>query len=127
MKINNNKIQFKDYFYAEDELLEMALKHHKAGDLQTAESIYRKIYINNPRNADALHLSALILYHFGMLSTAISTIKRAISLKSDSPQYYYNLGIFYLEANDNKQTKECFRKALELKPEYVKAKKAING
>ena len=52
--------------------LQMALKHHQAGQLKEAESFYHQILQENPNHPDALNLSGLIAHHtinlhFGLL------------------------------------------------------------
>ncbi|MFH1522434.1 MAG: tetratricopeptide repeat protein [Patescibacteria group bacterium] len=111
--------------YTEAEAMAMALKYHKEKDFYKAERIYRKIYLANPRNADALHFSALILYHFGDFNSALFFLNRAIKLNEAVPEFYYNKGIVELEINNFKEAKLCFQKALELNPNYNKAQEAI--
>lgn len=121
----NKKIQLNGHNYTEQEAMDLALDCHKAGEYQKAESIYRQVYNINPRNSDTLHLSALILYHYGYPDSAIHGIKRAISLNNAVPQYFYNTGIIWIEKGNLDEARECFQKALDIDPNYIKAKEAI--
>ncbi len=102
----------------EEEALKRALAYHKAGDFQAAENIYRKIYAQNQHCSDVLHLSALILYHFGDFSKAALALRRAISLNDSKPHYYYNLGLILLDEGKKEEAQECFQKSLVLNKKY---------
>lgn len=120
-----DKININEKFYTEVEAIKIGLDYHRARDFKSAETVYRKVYEKNPRNADVYHLSGLILYHFGMPDSAIYLIDRAINLKNISPQYFYNKGVILLEKGEKQEAKKCFQKALEIDPDYNKAKKII--
>lgn len=122
--METDKIEKNDYS-DEKAALNQALDFHKNGDYAKAEAIYRRIYSENPKNSDALHLSALILYHFGFFSSAIAWIDRAISLNGKVPQYYYNKGLANLEIGNVEEAKINFSEALAIKPDYEKAKAII--
>ncbi len=108
--------------YSEEEALAKAIGFHKAGDLKKAEYFYHFINKHFPKNADVLHLSALILYHYGWLDSAIYWLKRAITLNNEKPQYHYNLGILYLEKKELDLAKKCFDAALSANANYSPAK-----
>ena len=107
---------------SEREALSRALICHKAGDFKSAEKIYRDIYIENPRCADAPYLSGLILYHFGVMPTAIYALRRAIALDDSRSHYHYNLGVILLDDGKIIEAKECFQKALALDSHYTLAR-----
>jgi len=120
-----DKININGKQCTEVEALNMGLDYHKSGNFESAEKIYKKVYEKNPRNADCLHLSALILYHFGAFDSAIYKINRAINLKNNSPQYFYNKGVILLEKERKEEARKCFQKALEINPNYNKAKRLL--
>jgi len=111
--------------YTEKEALNQAIKYHKAGEHQKAEYFYHFINKYNPRNADVLHLSSLVLYHYGWVDSAIYWLKRAIVLNNKRPQYYYNLGLLYLDKGDHGEAKKCFTLALECNADYQLAKNEL--
>lgn len=113
------KIEINGNFFTEKEALARGLDFHKKGDYGNAESIYRKIYNENPKNSDVLHLSALILYHFGYFDSAIYWIKRAISLNNKIPQYYYNMGLIFMDSGNTSEAIDCFNKSKELNSRYA--------
>jgi len=120
------KINIEGKFYTEAEAMDLGVNFHKEKKYQKAESIYRKIYRKNPRNANALHLGALILYHFGNFEAAIISIDRGININNLVPRFYYNKGIILLDMREQKKAKECFIRALRLNPKYAQAKIMIN-
>ena len=121
MNIEFNKIEFNGGIYSESEAMNLGLNFYKSGQFQKAESIYRKVYMKNPKNADTFHLSALILYHYGWPDSAIYWIKRAVTLNSAVPQYYYNMGIIFMDKENYEEAKNCFQRALEIDDSYRKA------
>ncbi|MEK9183779.1 MAG: tetratricopeptide repeat protein [Patescibacteria group bacterium] len=118
----SKKIKIGQEFLSENEAMSRALEYHKAGDFQSAEIIYRKIYVQNPRCAGAPHLSGLIQYHFGDFAAAAKSLRRAIALDDSLPHYHYNLGLIYLDEGKKAEAGECFQKALALDGNYQSAR-----
>src|SRR3974390_1033170 len=57
-----------------------AFKHHKAGRLERAEALYRKVLQKMPSNPDALHLLGVIALDRGHLDQAIQLISKALAV-----------------------------------------------
>jgi len=110
---------------SERDTLAEGLAYHRNGDFQSAEAIYRKVYVNNPSCADVPHLSGLILYHFGEPDSAAYSIRRAIVLDDSKPHYHYNLGVVLLEQGEIQEAKACLAKALSLNPNYQLARSML--
>ncbi len=70
---------------SQDELIEKALRHHAAGELDEAEPIYRALIDRDADDADALHLLGTLLAQKGDGLAALSFIDRAIAIDPDSP------------------------------------------
>ncbi|MBR8459292.1 tetratricopeptide repeat protein [Burkholderia dolosa] len=100
--------------------IEAALALHQADRLEEAETLYRRILEVEPRHADALHLLGLIGHQYGRYHEASELIMAAIEIRPDAI-YYYNLGNVMQAHNRPAAAAECFRLALELKPDYVDA------
>jgi predicted O-linked N-acetylglucosamine transferase (SPINDLY family) len=103
------------------ELLAKGIKHHQAEDLDAAELLYRKILASMPENADALHLLGVLLGQRGNVPRAIEHISRAISMKGTAPVFHNNLGNLYLKLDRLKEAAACYRRALELDPQFFAA------
>lgn len=121
------KIKIGQELLSQSEALSRALTYHKAGDFQPAESIYRKIYVQNPRCAGAPHLSGLIQYYFGDFAAAEKSLRRAIALDDSLPHYHYNLGLILLDMGKKAEAGECFQRALMLDKNYQLARVMLTG
>lgn len=81
------------------EALDIAVRHHAAGELPKAEEIYRQILRSDPRQPDALHLLGVIAHQVGDHKTAVDLIGQAVAIRHTFPQAHSNLG-FALQALD---------------------------
>lgn len=104
-----------------DGIFEKAFGHHQNGELEKANELYQQILLIEPNHADALQLSGIISYENKDFSTALSLIKRAISVHSDRPVYHYNMGLVYSEHGDYDDALESFIQAIALQPDYYDA------
>lgn len=98
--------------------IDIALRHHNAGELQQAEVIYRQILDIQPDHPDVLHLLGLIAHQVGRNDAAIELIGKALSLFSGNPLFHGNLGSAQLESGRLEEAVASFRAALNLKADY---------
>ena len=77
--------------------LENARRHHAAGDLPKAESIYRQILQTENNHPDALHLLDLIAYQIGKNDVALNLITKALKSKPLFAKAHSNLGLTLCE------------------------------
>jgi uncharacterized protein (TIGR02466 family) len=101
--------------------LDRAIRHHQAGELDAADSIYRRILESNPDQPDALNLSGVIAHQTGDQEAAIRLIERAIGINDTNANYYNNLGEAYRAFGRNQQAVSAFEKALQINPGDVAA------
>ena len=101
--------------------LNIGLEHHKAGRLEKAKEIYRKVLNDSPKNAEALHLMGLAAHHSGQNDKAVDFITNAIKNDQNNVKYHNNLGIVYIALNKNKNASKCFKDALNLDPNSTNA------
>jgi predicted TPR repeat methyltransferase len=99
------------------DMLERALQHHEAGSLDQAHAIYQRILVAEPNNADALHLSGLILHQTGNHAAAIELIARAIEINPLVPKYHNNLGSVYQSQALLDDAARCVSASIALKPD----------
>ena len=98
--------------------LELALRHHQAGELVQAEAIYRQVLAVEPGNVDALHLLGVIAGAVGRHDAAEELIARAIGLRGDVPEFYRNLGLAQQGLGKLAEACASFSRAAELKPDW---------
>ena len=103
------------------EALQVAVKHHQAGQLQHAEQSYRQILAVDPNNADANHLLGVITHQVGQNDEAIHLICKAIRGKPDYAEAHSNLGVTLRELGRLEEAAASFQKAITIKPDYAKA------
>src|SRR4051812_47577679 len=72
--------------------LELALRHHNAGEFQQAESLYRNILATDPAHAPSLQLLGVIAYQSGENRDAMELISRAIAIDPNVASFHTNLG-----------------------------------
>nr|MCU0736039.1 tetratricopeptide repeat protein [Methylotetracoccus sp.] len=65
------------------ELFNLALAHHQAGDLSTAETLYQQILSADPVNFDATHLLGVAALQGGRLAHAEALITAALAISPD--------------------------------------------
>jgi protein O-GlcNAc transferase len=100
---------------------EIALRHHRAGKLKDAESIYREILAAQPNHAEALHHLGVIAHQLGRHDAAVEWIRRAIGFDPNNPVAHSNLGEACRTLGRLDDAMAAFRRALELKPDYADA------
>ncbi len=101
--------------------IDQALSHHRAGQLQQAEAIYRQILRSQPDHPDALHLLGVVALQAGRNDTAVKYIEHALQGNPRSAEYHYNLGLALSAQGRVANAEVHFRKAIELKPDYAQA------
>ena len=101
--------------------LQQALQLQQQGNFALAQQIYREILRTQPDHFDALHLLGVCCFQSGDEIQAIELITKAIALKSDYPNAYFNLGNAYKSLKQTDEALANYNKALELKPDYFMA------
>lgn len=96
-------------------ILENALEHHRAGQLEQAKSLYLQILQKKPNHPDALHLLGLIYSQQGQHEQAISLINQAIAL-APTATMVSNLGHAHKSKGDLDAAIRLFRHAVEQEP-----------
>lgn len=97
--------------------IQLGMKHHSAGDLPTAESIYRQVLEAEPKQPDALHLLGTIAHQVGRNDVAVELIGEAVAIKPDYPEAHNNLGAALLELGRVDEAVASYEQALEIAPD----------
>jgi tetratricopeptide (TPR) repeat protein len=95
--------------------IDVALKHHEAGQLAQAESIYRQVLARDSSQTDAMHLLGVLMHQSGKTAEGIELIERALRLRRD-PTYLANVGELLRCAGEVERGISCCREAIELLP-----------
>lgn len=101
--------------------IDVAVKHHSAGELSKACPIYQKILETNPDHPIALHLFGLAAYQAGNLEVAEDYISKAIVCKPDYAEAHNNLGLTYQGLRKLDKAKASYENALGLNPNIAEA------
>ena len=101
--------------------LQKAIQYHESGQLQKAESRYRKILRTDPNQPDALHLLGVIAYQNGNHDEAAHLIRKAIRNNPKHPSYYNNLGAVFNAQGRHIEALSNYQNALRLDPDYADA------
>jgi tetratricopeptide (TPR) repeat protein len=102
-----------------EQSMQIAMRHHRDGQLAIAEDIYRKVLAQSPNHPDALHLLGLIAADSGKTEAGIELIRRAIVIKPSDAEYHSNLGNALGKLGKFDEAIAAHRIAARLKPDYA--------
>ncbi len=98
-----------------------ALALHQAGQLDQAETLYRRAMALNPNVALVHNNFGVCLYAQDKHEEAIASQKRAIALDPKMDMAYNNMGVVLNKLGRHKEALEAFSKAIELDPTNYQA------
>lgn len=98
------------------EAIEQAVKRHNAGDLASAESLYRKVLEVDPVNADALHLLGVVLHQRGDHKGALELIDRVVARGNASAMVHANRASILIALEQFEAAEASTRRAIEIDP-----------
>ena len=102
-------------------LINKALKYHRSGALDQAESIYRLLLEKAGEHADLLHLLGVIAYQTGHSEEALLLIGRAIAKNGAVADYHNNSGLALLRLGRTAEALTSFDRAIALRADYADA------
>jgi tetratricopeptide (TPR) repeat protein len=100
---------------------ELAVRHHQAGQLSLAETLYRQILAQNPGHFGAMQYLGLVAHQAGQSGAAVDLIRRAIALQPNNAEAYLNLGAVLRGKGDLDESIAVYRQALALNPRLALA------
>jgi predicted TPR repeat methyltransferase len=103
-----------------EEALRYAINTHRAGKLDDAEKLYRRILEVAPEYVDALHFYGLLLHQRDRSDEGLALIERSIALEPGAGRYN-NLGNALVERERFKDAIEAYGAAVELDPANLDA------
>ncbi len=102
-------------------LLERAISQHRAGRLDAAESLYRRVLKIEPRQPDALNFLGVIAHEKGRSEEAIDLMRRAIAADGSVAAFHINLGEALRALGRGREALDHYRRAAELAPDFADA------
>ncbi|MET0852550.1 MAG: tetratricopeptide repeat protein [Candidatus Rokuibacteriota bacterium] len=99
--------------------LARAIDHHRAGRLDEAEDVYRRVLVARPRDPDALHYLGVLSHQRGRGEEAVALIRRAVGAAPDYADAHTNLGNVLKELGRLEEAAASYRRALELSPHHA--------
>ena len=102
-------------------LFNQAVQAHQSGRISEAESLYRQIISQDPKNFDALHMLGIVCSNTGKIQEADKLFRAALSIDSGFPPCHVNYGFCLLKQKRLTEAVEHFDKALVLFPNFAEA------
>src|SRR5690242_20111860 len=94
--------------------LALGLRHHQAGDLVTAEQMYRSVLQADPCHVRALEGLALIALQQGRNAVAMDYLTQALQVNPASPATHFHLGRAYRAQGRLEEAVASYRQSLHL-------------
>jgi tetratricopeptide (TPR) repeat protein/2-polyprenyl-3-methyl-5-hydroxy-6-metoxy-1,4-benzoquinol methylase len=110
-----------------ERLFDLAVEHHRAGQLDMAEQFYRDCLAADPRHADGFNCLGLLFFQRGQNQTALDLISNAIAIKARNPAYHYNIGLVFAALGRMDDAIEHNRRAVALQPDHADAHTNLAG
>ncbi|MEW6314587.1 MAG: tetratricopeptide repeat protein [Pseudomonadota bacterium] len=89
---------------------------HRSGQLQQAESLYRKILDRTPRDVTVLYLLGMVHYQRKQYHEAVANFERVAHLKPKHAEALAHLGGAYNALGRHDEAMDCMERALALAP-----------
>ncbi|MFZ5906539.1 MAG: tetratricopeptide repeat protein, partial [Nitrospirota bacterium] len=96
--------------------IKTAVEYQRAGKLEQAASLYKKILKKQPDHAEVLHLLGVLYSQAENYDAAIDCLKKSLRHTRGHFILYYNLGNAFQKKGDVDQAIHCFQEALQLNP-----------
>ena len=110
--MNENTVTLKD-------AIDLALRHHNAGDLETARNIYQKILQQEPDQPVALHFLGVLAHQVDRNDVAVDLIGRAVANRPDYAEAHGNLGLALHALGRLDEAVASYEAALAIKPDFA--------
>ncbi|WP_082885257.1 tetratricopeptide repeat protein [Bradyrhizobium stylosanthis] len=102
-----------------------ALEHHRAGRLDRAEIIYRRLLSRNPDHAGSLHLLGVVHFQRNEHARAVDYIGRAIELEPENGDFRHNLANALGATGRRTEAETQYRAAIGLNDNHADAHGAL--
>jgi tetratricopeptide (TPR) repeat protein len=102
-------------------ILHSAVALHKQGELNEAETLYKKILEVEPKKANAIHLLGVIAYQKGNYQDAVEKINQAIKIMPKIAVFHVNLGNALQDLQQFAEAVASYENAISLNPDLAEA------
>lgn len=100
----------------QDQVLELADRHHRSGRAREAEQMCRSVLSQKPDHADALHLLGIIAGQTGRTDEAVELMRRAVGLRPDFIQAWRNLGCVLVNQGKKADAVAAYTEVIRRRP-----------
>jgi predicted TPR repeat methyltransferase len=97
------------------------MQSHQAGDLDTAERLYREVLEQRAAQPDAMHFLGVLCHQRGHSDEGVRLIEAALKITPKHPDAHNNLGNIHKECGRFVEAERCYRKALTCGPRHYNA------
>jgi tetratricopeptide (TPR) repeat protein len=102
-------------------LIDAALAAHEAGQLDSAEILYREALALDPAHAGVLHYFGVLHFQRGNHDAAASLMSRALKLDRHNAACWSNRGLVAAALGHFDEAMICYDQALQLQPDFADA------
>jgi predicted TPR repeat methyltransferase len=97
-----------------DQAMQLAIAHHRQGQLDVAGRIYADVLALQPRRPDALNFMGMLQYQLGDHARAHALLRDASRLAPREPAVWNNLGNVLMALGRSPDAEKAFRRSLAL-------------
>ncbi|CAB3751126.1 tetratricopeptide repeat protein [Paraburkholderia humisilvae] len=101
--------------------LQQAVQAHQAGQLDTAERLYRRVLTLRAAQPDALHYLGVLHHQRGQSDQAVELVSRSLRLTPGHADAHSNLGNIHKECGRLEEAEACYRRALHIAAAHPQA------
>ena len=101
--------------------LAQAMELHRAGELDAAEAVYRRLMAEQPEQPDPWHLTGLVCHQRGDHAAGEQLIRAALERDPHNILFLCNLASVVAAAGQHAQAETLLRQVLERQPDFTKA------
>jgi protein O-GlcNAc transferase len=103
------------------QLLAQGIGHHRAGRLDQAQAIYRRVLAIDPGNVDCRFRMGLLEAQAGRPDRAIQHLRETVERSPEAAAHHLHLGIVLSGIGRLAEAEACYRTALRLAPDSAEA------
>lgn len=97
--------------------IELAIKLHRAGNLNDAQTLYQRILAVVPKHADALHFMGVLQQQRGRSRQALELMQQSLALVPALPDWHSNIGNVLLSLGRIDEAAQAYERAAQLDPD----------